>query len=105
MNDISMQHYYQEELIVALFLAGLDSWISSQIHGSILSEKYLFIENIFLKESMYPTKSQVSTKKLGMRLDETHKTARAKGGKRINSPKGLTNKKSHNWCHLFIKLL
>ena len=40
-TDIATQRRYREELAVALFLAGLDSPLSSQIRGPILSETSL----------------------------------------------------------------
>ena len=41
MTDIATQRRYREELAVALFLAGLDSPVSSQIRGPILSAQSL----------------------------------------------------------------
>ena len=41
MIDLTSQRHYREELVVAIFLGGLDTSISSQIQGSILSKTHL----------------------------------------------------------------
>ena len=35
-TDLTTQHRYREELVVVIFLGGLDTSVSSQIRGSIL---------------------------------------------------------------------
>ena len=46
------QHHYREELVVAIFLGGLDNLISSQIWGSMLSETRLLTLTITFSSAL-----------------------------------------------------